>query len=109
MTKFRFINRLWVIAVLLSVFTTPLLAQFRSSIEGTVTDASGALLGEVTVVLINPATGVSQTAQSNAEGYFRFPTLPPGSYKLTATKPGFQTLNQENVSLLAQEPALCPW
>ena len=108
MTKFRFLNRLWVLAVLISMSTTPLLAQFRSSIEGTVTDASGAVLGDVNLVLTNTATGVAQTGQSNAEGYFRFPTLPPGSYKLTATKPGFQTLNQENVSLLAQETRTVP-
>ena len=108
MTKLRFLNRLWVVAVLISVSTTPLLAQFRSSIEGTVTDASGAVLSDVNLMLINTATGVSQIAQSNAEGYFRFPTLPPGSYKLTATKPGFQTLNQENVSLLAQETRTVP-
>src|SRR5207249_5924329 len=36
------------------------------------------------------------------------PSLPPGSYKLNANKQGFQTLVQENVSLLAQETRTVP-
>jgi hypothetical protein len=108
MTKRCGINRLRSIVAFLCLSATPLMAQFRSSIEGTVSDASGAVLADVNVVLTNTATGVTQSAQSNSEGYFRFPTLPPGSYKLRATKPGFQTLNQENVSLLAQETRTVP-
>jgi uncharacterized surface anchored protein len=108
MTKIFSIRCVRIIAASLCLCATPLMAQFRSSIEGAITDASGAVLADVTVVLINTATGVSQSAQTNAEGYFRFPTLPPGSYKLTATKAGFQTLNQENVSLLAQETRTVP-
>ena len=108
MSNLMFLKRLWLLAVAFCLLATPLMAQFRSSIEGTVTDASGAVLADVNVVLTNTATGVSQTAQSNGSGYFRFPTLPPGSYQLTATKPGFQTLTQENVSLLAQETHTVP-
>ena len=108
MTKLFGIDRLRMIAAFLCLCAPPLMAQFRSSIEGTVSDASGAVVADVKVVLTNAATGVTQSAQSNTEGYFRFPTLPPGSYKLTATKPGFQTLNQENVSLLAQETRTVP-
>src|SRR5262249_14241079 len=48
-------------------------------------------------------TGISSSVQSNGEGLFRFPSLPPGRYKLTATKQGFATTTQENVVLLAEE------
>ena len=84
------------------------MAQFRSSIEGTVSDASGAVLADVSVELTNTATGISQTVQTSSSGVFRFPTLPPGTYTIKAAKPGFQTLTQENVSLLAQETRTVP-
>ncbi len=84
------------------------MAQFRSSIEGTVSDASGAVLADVSVELTNTATGISQIVQTSSSGVFRFPTLPPGTYTIKAAKPGFQTLTQENVSLLAQETRTVP-
>jgi hypothetical protein len=108
MTKRGFVGHLWIVAAAVVFLSAPLLAQFRSSIEGTVSDPSGAVVAGVQIVLTNTETGVSQTTQSSAEGSYHFPSLPPGSYKLTATKPGFQTLIQENVSLLAQETRTVP-
>ena len=86
----------------------PLWAQFRSSIEGTVTDSSGAVVSGAQVTLTNVDTGIAQNAQSNDTGAFRFPTLPPGNYKVSAGKSGFKTTTQENVSLLAQEIKTVP-
>ncbi len=88
--------------------STPVFAQFRSSIEGTVTDATGAAVPDTRVVLTNVDTGVAQSTQSNNTGYFRFPSLGPGNYKLVATKQGFQTLTQENINLGAQEIRTVP-
>lgn len=98
----------WLLAATMVLITSPSFGQFRSSIEGAVTDSSGAVVAEAQVSLTNTDTGVSQTTQSNGEGLYRFPSLPPGSYKLTATKQGFQMLVQENVSLLAQETRTVP-
>lgn len=78
-------------------------AQFRSAIEGTVTDPSGAVVPDARVTLTNVDTGISQSVQSNSEGLFRFPSLGPGRYKVTATKQGFATTTQENITLLAEE------
>lgn len=108
MTKSMFLKRLWTITITICVCATPLMAQFRSSIEGTVSDGSGAVLADVAVELTNTATGITQTVQTNSSGVFRFPTLPPGNFTIRATKPGFQTLTQENVSLLAQETRTVP-
>ena len=99
--KLRAISGVSIFATL--IFSLPLYAQFRSSIEGTITDSSGAMVAGAEVTLTNTATGVSETSQSNNEGLFRFPSLPPGNYKLTCTKQGFQTLVQENVSLAAEQ------
>src|SRR5690349_15125347 len=87
---------------------TPLLAQFRSSIEGTVTDSSGAVVTGAQVTLTNVETGIVQSVPSNDTGYFRFPSLAPGNYKVAAGKSGFKTVTQENIVLLAQEIRTIP-
>jgi len=90
------------------LLSSPAFAQFRSAIEGTVTDPSGAVVPDAQVTLTNVDTGISKSVQSNGEGLFRFPSLPPGRYKLTATKQGFATTAQENVELLAEEIRTVP-
>ncbi|MGE5112613.1 MAG: TonB-dependent receptor [Acidobacteriaceae bacterium] len=69
------------------------------AIEGTVTDASGAVVPGVKVTVLNSATGATQETTSNADGLFQFPVLAAGNYKLTASKSGFATVQQNNVSL----------
>ncbi len=95
-------------AVAAFALSSPLLAQFRSSIEGTITDSTGAVVSAADVTLTNTETGVTQTTQSNDSGYFRYPTLPPGTYKLGTTKSGFKSVTQTNIVLLAQEIRTIP-
>jgi hypothetical protein len=68
----------------------------RGSIEGVVKDASGAVLPGATVEARSP-TGVVQTAVADSVGGFRFPSLPPGTYRLTATLQGFQDRSVDEV------------
>jgi hypothetical protein len=82
---------------------SPALAQFRSGIEGTVTDSSGAVVVDAQVTLTNVDTAVANTVPSNAEGIFRFSSLGPGRYKLVVTKPGFQSIEQDSVALGGEE------
>jgi hypothetical protein len=109
MTKLRFSNW-WVFVAVAGILfsSSPLFAQFRSSIEGTVTDSSGAIVAGAQVVLTNQSTAVSQTSVSNDVGLFRFPSLGLGTYTLTATKPGFETFKQENIALAAEETRTVP-
>ncbi len=103
MKRFRFCLTLFPFFVLAMLLPTPGLAQFRSSIEGTVSDAAGAVVPDAQVTLTNVDTAVSRTAPTNAEGLFRFLALAPGNYKLTATKQGFATALEENIALLGSE------
>jgi len=109
MTRLRVSNGL-VLAALAGVLlaSSPLFAQFHSAIEGTVTDSSGAAVPAAQVVLTNQDTGVSQTTVSNDTGAYHFPSLGLGKYTLTATKQGFQTVKQENISLAAEEIRTVP-
>ena len=83
-------------------------AQFRSAIEGSVSDATGAVIPGVEVILTNVDTGVAQKTAGSDKGDFRFSSLPPGNYRLTARKEGFVRVTQENVVLLASEVRTVP-
>jgi hypothetical protein len=81
----------------------PAWAQFISTIEGTVFDPTGLVTPGAAVTLVNMETGVSQNAVTNQAGYFRFPSLPAGQYRLRVELQGFRTLTQEDIRLAASE------
>jgi hypothetical protein len=59
------------------------------AISGRVTDESGAILPEASVVVRNLNTGVEQSAVTNHAGLYQFPVLMPGTYSVTANAKGF--------------------
>jgi hypothetical protein len=85
--------------LLVLAFTNAAQAQFRSAIEGAVTDPSGGIVSDAQVTLVNVETGVSQTAKTNSAGSYSFPALPPGKYKITVSAKGFASVAQENITL----------
>ncbi len=88
----------WILAVAFTT-CTPALAQFSSSIEGTVTDSSGAAVSGASVRVSNEATGFVFTTTTSSSGYYRVPTLPVGQYRVEASKEGFDTAVQSGVVL----------
>ena len=87
--------------LLLLLFAVPSLAQEqRGSIEGVVRDASGAVLPGSTVEAKAP-TGVVLSTTADGVGVYRFPSLAPGTYDVTASLSGFvsQTVETVRVSL----------
>ena len=71
----------------------------RASIEGTVKDNTGAVLPGVTVDAKNLSQGGVASAVSDAGGYFRFPSLAPGAYEVTAKLSGFTPKTFSRVEL----------
>ncbi len=71
----------------------------RGSISGTVTDPSGALIPGAQVILLNPATGVTQRTVTTSAGLYTFISLNPGVYRVTATQAGFASVAQDNISV----------
>ena len=65
-------------------------AQYTGNITGIVQDSSGAAIANAAVEAVNLATRVSATTTSDAAGSFRFLSLAPGSYRLTAEAAGFR-------------------
>jgi len=61
-----------------------------ASITGTITDSSGASVSNSNVVVLNKATSATRTAITTSNGFYSFPSLPLGTYTITASAPGFQ-------------------
>lgn len=70
-----------------------------STIAGTVTDASGALVPDAAVTITNQGTGISVQRQTTSDGSYVAPGLSVGTYTVTATKAGFQSFVAKNVEL----------
>jgi hypothetical protein len=76
------------------------MAQELGSITGTVKDSSGAVVVGAAVTATARELGVTEKAQTNGEGVFVFPQLPPGNYSITAEKTGFKKAEHSGVELL---------
>jgi len=68
-------------------------------IQGTVLDATGAVVPDATVEVKNLDTNYTRTITTDGDGRFVALQLPPGRYSATITKQGFAKLVQENLSL----------
>ena len=71
-----------------------LAAQTGGRIAGAVKDATGALIPNSQVVLVNPANGVKQNAVTGNDGVFTFAAVPVGQYELDVTAEGFNSYRQ---------------
>jgi hypothetical protein len=79
------------------------LAQ-TSSILGTITDKSGAVVQNAEVTVRNLATNVTRTATTGATGSYNLTSLAVGPYDVTATKAGFKTFKAVGITLTVDQP-----
>ncbi|MBW8746062.1 MAG: carboxypeptidase regulatory-like domain-containing protein, partial [Acidobacteria bacterium] len=78
--------------LLLAVCSSFAMAQtITGSINGTVTDASGAVIPNASVVATNVDTGVETPTTTNSDGIYSLRFLQIGNYKVTITSSGFAT------------------
>src|SRR5215475_8551350 len=71
----------------------------NGQLGGIVSDPAGALIPGVTITATNAGTGVATTTLTNDSGAYTFPSLQPGTYKVSAELPGFQTSTVTNLEL----------
>jgi hypothetical protein len=69
----------------------------EGSIEGTVTDPSGAVIANAAVTATNNATGIATAVKSSSAGFFTIAPVLPGTYSVQVVAKGFKTLVQDNV------------
>ena len=103
-------------AILILVLTTGILTLFTISasaqaviavaqLNGTVRDASGAVIPNAMVTLRNLDNNRTYTSTSDPSGYYIVPNLPPGPYELTAMFAGFEKFVQSGVRLTVGQTA----
>ncbi len=96
----RLIYRCALAQILLLVVASSCLGQsVDGSIRGRVTDASGAVVPEATVLAIDEATGVERTTRTNRRGAYMLPELPAGSYAVSARSDGFRMVVREALTV----------
>jgi hypothetical protein len=95
------LSRLFCISFLILIgWAAPaLLAQSKASLHGQVTDPSGAIVPGATVQL-SGAGGKSYTTTAGGDGSYSFAALPPGSYTLDVSVPGFTPFSETGVSIV---------
>src|SRR6266850_7602643 len=76
------------------------------TITGTVTDQSGAAVPGAAITLKNTDTGISRTAQTVENGKYDALSLPAGSYEISASLSGFQTLVHRGIILAVGQNAV---
>src|SRR5437868_6189881 len=80
------------VAIGFLVFAALLVAQTgEGTIQGTVKDPSGAVIPAAAVKMVHLATAVVRDTVTNGTGFYIFPAVPIGRYRLTVQSPGMQT------------------
>lgn len=78
----------------------------NGTIEGTVKDASGAVLPGATVTITNTDTGSQRVVVTNEGGVFRAPLLPLGRFTVSAELSGFSKYEQSGIGLTAGQSVI---
>jgi len=83
--------------------------DFRATISGQVTDASGAAIVGAKVKAVQRDTGDARETVTNQEGYYVLTPLQPSIYDIEVTAPGFQAMKRAGVTVLVAEKADIPF
>src|SRR3569832_2220827 len=76
-----------------------------ADLQGTVKDATNAVVANATVTARNPATNISKNATTNGEGFYRIINLPPGDYEVTVEAANFKKAVLPNVTVTIGQAA----
>src|SRR6266403_2027857 len=101
-----FYLRLVALVLMLCGLTCGVYAQVTASVKGTVTDATGTTVAGAKVVVKGTAVGIERTTETNTEGEYEVPALPPGSYEVQVQKPGFGAQVAKDVVLQVSQNTL---
>ncbi len=97
--KARLFCQLLAIPLLLACCVSIASAQQGGTLLGTVTDPTGAVVPNVSIVITNTDTNQSTKSVSNQSGEFLIADLQIGHYNLRAESPGFKSVEQHGISL----------
>ena len=96
--------RALMLIVFTCAFSTALFGQ-NATINGRVTDSSGAVIPRANITVHNVDTGVNTTTKTTKSGDYTVPYLNPGHYSVSAEVPGFKVENLINIELQTAQVA----
>ena len=99
--SFRFVT---ILAVAFALTTVSALAQYRASIQGTVTDPTGAVIPGAALTLTDVTNNHVVTATTNGAGIYYLNALPADSFTLVVSASGFATKTLTNVTVIPEQP-----
>jgi hypothetical protein len=79
-------------------------AQFKASLQGTVTDAGQAAIAGAKVTVTNEASGATRETETSDQGFYRVSELPPGKYTVKVNSTGFRESVSDGIQVQAEEP-----
>jgi hypothetical protein len=90
----------WIALFTMLIAALPAVAQLDTgSISGTITDPSGSVVANAQVTASETTTGTSYKTTSSKAGYYVFPSVRTGVYKLTITSKGFKTTVSSGITV----------
>src|SRR5271157_1833953 len=103
MNTLKLSTLIFLLAICALTVCLPLQAQYRASIQGLITDSTGAIIPGAKVTLTNMETGKVSVDTSNSAGIYNFGALPPSHFKLEVSMDGFKTKVLDNVPVIAEQ------
>ncbi|MFT4111146.1 carboxypeptidase regulatory-like domain-containing protein [Silvibacterium sp.] len=97
--KFRSTKHLWALAIPAALCSTGMAQTITGSVNGTVTDSTGAIIPNATVTAKNVDTGVETKTVSNGAGDYNIRFLQIGHYTVTIGNTGFETFTSAPFTL----------
>ena len=97
-------QKIWNLVALGVCLSFTALAQ-TSSLTGTVTDPTGAVVPSVKISIVNVDTNAERTTESDKIGGYVLAQVSPGKYRLTAKAPGFSDVIINNIDLEVNQPS----
>jgi hypothetical protein len=103
--KRRRLSDLLLVCLVCLIFAPVLMAQTAGTgaLSGTVTDTSGAVVPDATVMATSNGNGQVRTTKTNVDGKYQIGLLPPGDYKVKIEKVGFRSEEVSSVTVTVTE------
>jgi hypothetical protein len=93
----------WLTVAMLLCLAPHAHAQYRTSIQGVVTDSTGAVVPGATLTLTDNGTNEKQVRTSDPKGIYNFNALPADTFTLVVTKTGFQKKELDQLQLIPEQ------